>query len=68
MIAGVVNLDLKKYNGKMVSDMAKAENKAELEALLTSFWQIRRRPGLCTSLASEGTLCMDSSAMDIDRS
>ncbi len=34
LIAGVVNPELKKYNGKTVAEMAKAENKEELDAFL----------------------------------
>jgi N-acyl-D-amino-acid deacylase len=34
MIAGVVNPDLKKYNGVTVAELAKAEKKTELDALM----------------------------------
>ena len=34
MIAGVVNPDLKKYNGVTLAEMAKAEKKTELDALM----------------------------------
>jgi len=56
MIAGVVNLDLKKYNGKMVSDMAKAENKAELEALFDFILADKAQTGALYFMASEEDL------------
>jgi N-acyl-D-amino-acid deacylase len=56
LIAGVVNPDLKKYNGKTVADMAKAENKEELEALFDFILKDNAQTGALYFMASEEDL------------
>jgi N-acyl-D-amino-acid deacylase len=56
MIAGVVNPDLEKYNGKMVSEMAKAENKPELDALFDFILADKAQTGALYFMASEQDL------------
>lgn len=53
MIAGVVNPDLKKYNGKMVSEMAAAEHKPELDALFDFILGDQAQTGALYFMASE---------------
>jgi N-acyl-D-amino-acid deacylase len=56
LIAGVVNPDLKKYNGKTVAEMAKAENKEELEALFDFILKDNAQTGALYFMASEEDL------------
>ena len=56
LIAGVVNADLKKYNGKTVAEMAKAENKEELEALFDFILKDNAQTGALYFMASEEDL------------
>ena len=56
LIAGVVNPDLKKYNSKTVAEMAKAENKEELEALFDFVLKDNAQTGALYFMASEEDL------------
>jgi N-acyl-D-amino-acid deacylase len=56
LIAGVVNADLKKYNGKTIAEMAKAENKEELEALFDFILKDNAQTGALYFMASEEDL------------
>jgi N-acyl-D-amino-acid deacylase len=56
MIAGIVNPDLKKYNGKMVSEMAAAEHKPELDALFDFILADQAQTGALYFMASEQDL------------
>lgn len=56
MIAGVVNPDLKKYNGKTVADVAKAEGKEELDALFDFVLADKAQTGALYFMASEPDL------------
>jgi N-acyl-D-amino-acid deacylase len=56
MIAGVINPDLKKYNGKMVSEMATAEHKPELDALFDFILADQAQTGALYFMASEQDL------------
>ena len=56
MIAGVVNPGLKKYNGKMVSEMAAAEHKPELDALFDFILADQAQTGALYFMASEQDL------------
>ena len=53
MLAGVVNPDLKKYNGKMVAEMAAAEKKPELDALFDFIIADQAQTGALYFMASE---------------
>ena len=56
MISGVVNPELKKYDGKTVADMAKAEGKPELDALFDFILADKAQAGAEYFMASEGDL------------
>jgi N-acyl-D-amino-acid deacylase len=56
LIAGVENADLKKYDGKTVAEMAKAENKEELEALFDFILKDKAQTGALYFMASEQDL------------
>lgn len=56
LIAGVVNPELKKYNGKTVAEMAKAENQEELEALFDFIVKDNAQSGALYFMASEEDL------------
>ena len=56
MIAGVVNPELKKYNGKTVAEMAKGENKQELDALFDFVLKDNAQTGALYFMASEEDL------------
>jgi len=56
MLAGVVNSSLKKYNGKMVSEMAAAEHKPELDALFDFILADQAQTGALYFMASEQDL------------
>jgi dihydroorotase/N-acyl-D-amino-acid deacylase len=56
MIAGVINPELKKYNGKMVSEMATAEHKPELDALFDFILADQAQTGALYFMASEQDL------------
>jgi N-acyl-D-amino-acid deacylase len=56
LIAGVVNPELKKYNGKSVAEMAKTENKEELDALFDFVVQDNAQTGALYFMASEEDL------------
>jgi N-acyl-D-aspartate/D-glutamate deacylase len=56
MIVGVVNPELKKYNGKMVSEMAAAEHKPELDALFDFILADQAQTGGLYFMASEQDL------------
>jgi N-acyl-D-amino-acid deacylase len=53
MLAGVVNSDLKKYNGKTVAEMAAAEKKPELDALFDFIVADNAQTGALYFMASE---------------
>ena len=56
LIAGVVNPALKKYNGKTVAEMAKAESKEELDALFDFVLADKAQSGALYFMASEDDL------------
>jgi N-acyl-D-amino-acid deacylase len=56
LIAGVENAELKKYNGKTVAEMAKAENKEELDALFDFVLKDNAQTGALYFMASEDDL------------
>lgn len=56
LIAGVVNPALKKYNGKTVAEMAKAESKEELDALFDFVLADNAQTGALYFMASEADL------------
>jgi N-acyl-D-amino-acid deacylase len=56
MIAGVVNPDLKKYNGKMLSEVAVAEKKPELDALFDFVLADQAQTGALYFIANEQDL------------
>jgi len=56
MISGVVNPALKKYDGKTVADMAKAEGKPELDALFDFILADKAQAGAEYFMASEDDL------------
>jgi N-acyl-D-amino-acid deacylase len=56
LIAGVVNPALKKYNGKTVAEMAKAEGKEELDALFDFVIADNAQTGALYFMASEDDL------------
>jgi N-acyl-D-amino-acid deacylase len=56
LIASVVNPDLKKYNGKTVAEMAKAEGKEELDALFDFVLADKAQTGALYFMASEQDL------------
>jgi len=56
MISGVINEQLKKYDGKTVAEMAKGENKPELDALLDFVLADDARTGAVYFMASEEDL------------
>jgi N-acyl-D-amino-acid deacylase len=56
MIAGVINPELKKYDGKMVSEMAAAEKKPELDALFDFLLADQAQTGALYFMANEQDL------------
>jgi N-acyl-D-amino-acid deacylase len=56
LIAGVVNPELKKYNGKTVAEMAKIENKDELDSLFDFVVKDNAQTGALYFMASEEDL------------
>jgi dihydroorotase/N-acyl-D-amino-acid deacylase len=77
MISGVVNPELKKYDGKTVAQMAKAEGKPELDALFDFIKADRAQTGAIYFMASEQdlvyglkqawtSLCLDSGELSLD--
>jgi N-acyl-D-amino-acid deacylase len=56
LIAGVVNPELKKYNGKTIAEMAKAENKEDLDALFDFVIKDSGQTGALYFMASEEDL------------
>ena len=56
LLAGVENPDLKKYDGKTVAEMAKAENKEELDALFDFILKDNAQTGALYFMASEQDL------------
>jgi N-acyl-D-amino-acid deacylase len=56
MLAGVVNPDLKKYNGRTVAEMAAAEKKPELDALFDFIIADQAQTGALYFMASEEDL------------
>jgi len=56
LIAGVVNPELKKYNGKTVAEMARTENKDELDALFDFVLSDHAQTGALYFMASEDDL------------
>jgi len=68
MIAGIINPDLKKYNGEMVSEMAAAEKKPELDALFDFILADQAQTGALYFMASEQDLQYGlKTALDFDR-
>ncbi|MGB0035160.1 MAG: D-aminoacylase [Candidatus Acidiferrales bacterium] len=77
MISGVVNPDLKKYDGKTVLQMAKAEGKPELDAYMDFILADSGQTGALYFIASEQDLlyglkqpwtsiCLDASELSLD--
>jgi PBP4 family serine-type D-alanyl-D-alanine carboxypeptidase len=77
MISGVVNPDLKKYDGKTVAQMAKAEGKPELDALFDFIQADKAQTGAIYFMADEQdlvyglkqpwtSLCLDSGELSLD--
>jgi PBP4 family serine-type D-alanyl-D-alanine carboxypeptidase len=77
MISGVVNPDLKKYDGKTVAQMAKEEGKLELDALFDFIQADKAQTGAIYFMASEQdltyglkqawtSLCLDSGELSLD--
>jgi len=56
LIAGVVNPELKKYNGKTIAEMARMENKDELNALFDFVLSDNAQTGALYFMASEDDL------------
>jgi N-acyl-D-amino-acid deacylase len=56
MLAGVENPDLKKYNGMTVAEMAKTQNKPELDALFDFILADKAQTGALYFMASEQDL------------
>lgn len=56
LIAGVVNPELKQYNGKTIADLAKTENKEELDALFDFVVKDNAQTGALYFMASEQDL------------
>jgi len=56
LLAGVENPDLKKYDGETVAEMAKAENKEELDALFDFILKDNAQTGALYFMASEQDL------------
>jgi len=68
MIAGIINPDLKKYKGEMVSEMAAAEKKPELDALFDFILADQAQNGALYFMASEQDLAIWlETALDFDR-
>lgn len=77
MISGVVNPALKKYDGKTVAQMAKAEGKPELDALMDFILADKAQTGALYFIASEKDLtyalkqpwtsiCLDANETSLD--
>src|ERR1700691_5521012 len=77
LISGVVNPALKKYDGKTVAEMAKAENKPELDALFDFILADKAQTGALYFIASEDdlrtalkqpwtSLCLDAGDLSLD--
>jgi N-acyl-D-amino-acid deacylase len=77
LISGVVNPSLKKYDGKTVADMAKAENKPELDALFDFILADKAQTGALYFIAGESdlryalkqpwtSLCLDAGELSLD--
>lgn len=56
LLAGIENAELKKYNGKTVAEMAKAEKKEELDALFDFILKDNAQTGALYFMASEEDL------------
>ena len=77
LISGVVNASLKKYDGKTVAEMAKAENKPELDALFDFILADKAQTGALYFIADEDdlryalkqpwtSLCLDAGELSLD--
>ena len=77
LIAGVVNPALKKYDGKTVAQMAKAEQKSELDALFDFILADKAQTGALYFIAGESdlryalkqpwtSLCLDAGELSLD--
>jgi N-acyl-D-amino-acid deacylase len=77
LISGVVNASLKKYDGKTVAEMAKAENKPELDALFDFILADKAQTGALYFIAGEDdlryalkqpwtSLCLDAGELSLD--
>ena len=77
MISGVINPNLKKYDGMTVAQMAKAEGKPELDALFDFIEEDKAQTGAIYFMASEQdliyalkqpwtSLCLDSGEQSLD--
>jgi N-acyl-D-aspartate/D-glutamate deacylase len=77
MVSGVVNPDLKKYDGMTVAQIATAENKPELDALFDFILADNAQTGALYSMASEAdlqyalkqswtSLCLDAGELSLD--
>jgi N-acyl-D-amino-acid deacylase len=77
LISGVVNPSLKKYDGKTVAEMAKAEQKPELDALFDFILADKGQSGALYFIAGEDdlryalkqpwtSLCLDAGELSLD--
>jgi len=77
MVSGVVNLDLKKYDGKTIAQIAVAEKKSQLDALFDFVIADKGQTGALYFMASERdlvyalkqpwtSLCLDASELSLD--
>jgi N-acyl-D-amino-acid deacylase len=77
LISGVVNPSLKKYDGKTVAEMAKAEQKPELDALFDFILADKGQSGALYFIAGEDdlryalkqpwtSLCLDANELSLD--
>ena len=77
LISGVVNPSLKKYDGKTVAEMAKAEQKPELDALFDFILADKAQTGALYFIAGEDdlryalkqpwtSLCLDAGELSLD--
>jgi PBP4 family serine-type D-alanyl-D-alanine carboxypeptidase len=77
MVSGVVNPDLKKYDGKTMAEIAVAEKKSELDALFDFILADKAQTGALYFMASESdlvyglkqpwtSLCLDAGELSLD--
>jgi PBP4 family serine-type D-alanyl-D-alanine carboxypeptidase len=77
MVSGVVNPDLKKYDGKTIAEIAVAEKKSELDALFDFILADKAQTGALYFMANESdlvyglkqpwtSLCLDAGELSLD--